>query len=33
LEIQREVQDMAADIDRRDGVSLRLRIGLNSGQV
>ena len=24
---------MAADIDRRDGVSLRLRIGLNSGQV
>ena len=33
LEIQREVQAMAADIDRRDGVSLRLRIGLNSGQV
>jgi adenylate cyclase len=33
LEIQREVQGMAADIDRRDGISLRLRIGLNSGQV
>jgi hypothetical protein len=24
---------LAADIDRRDGVELRLRIGLNSGQV
>jgi class 3 adenylate cyclase len=33
LEIQREVQAMAADVDRRDGVSLRLRVGLNSGQV
>src|SRR5262245_28385240 len=33
LEIQREVQAMAADIDRRDGVSLGLRVGLNSGQV
>jgi hypothetical protein len=33
LEIQKEVQGLAADIDRRDGVELRLRIGLNSGQV
>jgi len=33
LEIQMEVQGLAADIDRRDGVELRLRIGLNSGQV
>ena len=33
LEIQTEVQGLAADIDRRDGVELRLRIGLNSGQV
>jgi adenylate cyclase len=24
---------MAAEIDRQDGVSLRLRVGLNSGQV
>jgi hypothetical protein len=29
LEIQKEVQGLAADIDRRDGVELRLRIGLN----
>jgi class 3 adenylate cyclase len=33
LEIQREAQGMAGEIDRRDGVSLRLRVGLNSGQV
>ena len=33
LEIQREVHGMAAAIDRQDGVSLRVRVGLNSGQV
>jgi class 3 adenylate cyclase len=33
LEIQRAVQGMAAEIDRQDGVSLRVRVGLNSGQV
>ncbi|HTI75117.1 MAG TPA: AAA family ATPase, partial [Mycobacterium sp.] len=33
LEIQREVEGLAVDIERRDGVSLQLRIGLNSGQV
>ena len=33
LEIQRAVQGMAAEIERQDGVSLLLRVGLNSGQV
>jgi class 3 adenylate cyclase len=33
LEIQREVQGMAAEIGQQDGVSLRIRVGLNSGQV
>jgi class 3 adenylate cyclase len=33
LEIQREVEGLAAEIERRDGVDLRLRVGLNSGQV
>ncbi|BBX15870.1 cyclase [Mycolicibacterium duvalii] len=33
LEVQREVAALAADVERRDGVSLRLRVGLNSGQV
>ena len=28
-----QVQDLAAEVDRRDGVELRLRVGLNSGQV
>jgi len=33
LGIQEEVTRMAAEVDRRDGVDLRLRVGLNSGQV
>ena len=33
LEIQNASQDLAAEVDRRDGVELRLRVGLNSGQV
>jgi adenylate cyclase len=33
LDIQNETQDFAAEVDRRDGVALQLRIGLNSGQV
>ncbi|KZS61953.1 AAA family ATPase [Mycobacterium pseudokansasii] len=31
--IQREIQPLAGDIERDDGVALRLRVGLNSGQV
>ena len=33
LEIQMASQDLAAEVDRRDGIELRLRVGLNSGQV
>ena len=33
LDIQREASAMAIDIDHDDGLSLRLRVGLNSGQV
>jgi adenylate cyclase len=33
LGIQAEMQRLAAAVDRSDGVALRLRIGLNSGQV
>ena len=33
LGIQDEVTRLAAEVDRRDGVELRLRVGLNSGQV
>jgi class 3 adenylate cyclase len=33
LGIQDEVTRLAADVDRRDGIALRLRVGLNSGQV
>ncbi len=33
LAIQDEAHRMAADIQRRDGVSLQLRVGLNSGRV
>src|SRR6476659_4410482 len=33
LEIQREADTVASEVRRRDGVELRLRIGLNSGQV
>jgi class 3 adenylate cyclase len=33
LAIQEEAKRLAADVQRRDGVALRLRVGLNSGQV
>ena len=33
LAIQEETNRLAAEVARRDGISLRLRVGLNSGQV
>ncbi|HTQ22059.1 adenylate/guanylate cyclase domain-containing protein, partial [Mycobacterium sp.] len=33
LAIQQEADRLAAEVQRRDGVALRLRVGLNSGQV
>jgi adenylate cyclase len=33
LDIQKEAQELAADVQRRDGIDLRLRVGLNSGEV
>jgi class 3 adenylate cyclase len=33
LDVQRETERLAAEIQRRDGVALQLRVGLNSGQV
>ena len=33
LAIQEEADRLAADVQRRDGVALRLRVGLNSGRV
>jgi class 3 adenylate cyclase len=33
LDIQKETERLAAEVERRDGIALRLRIGLNSGQV
>ncbi len=33
LGIQEEVKRLAAEVERRDGLDLRLRVGLNSGQV
>jgi class 3 adenylate cyclase len=33
LDIQGEADRLGADVEGRDGVVLRLRIGLNSGQV
>lgn len=33
LDIHRETERLAADVERRDGVALRLRVGLNSGRV
>jgi adenylate cyclase len=33
LDIQREAERLAAEIQRRDGIALRLRVGLNSGEV
>ncbi|OBI42311.1 adenylate/guanylate cyclase domain-containing protein [Mycobacterium sp. E796] len=33
LGIQEETTRLAAEVDKRDGIELRLRVGLNSGQV
>ena len=33
LAIQEEANRLAAEVARRDGVALRLRVGLNSGRV
>ena len=33
MDIQQEVEGLAVEVNRRDGVMLELRIGLNSGQV
>jgi class 3 adenylate cyclase len=33
LQIQNQTQGLASEVDSRDGVDLRLRIGLNSGEV
>jgi class 3 adenylate cyclase len=33
LDIQTEAGHLAAEVQRRDGISLRLRVGLNSGRV
>jgi adenylate cyclase len=33
LDIQQETQRLAAEIERRDGIALQLRVGMNSGQV
>ena len=33
LAVQEEANRLAAEVQRRDGVDLRLRVGLNSGQV
>ena len=33
LAIQQEADGLAAEVQRRDGVSLQLRVGLNSGRV
>ncbi|MGA9676565.1 MAG: adenylate/guanylate cyclase domain-containing protein, partial [Mycobacterium sp.] len=33
LAIQQEANQLAAEVQRRDGVALRLRVGLNSGRV
>ena len=33
LGIQEEVTRLASEVERRDGVDLQLRVGLNSGQV
>ncbi len=33
LDVQREAGRLAADVERRDGMALQVRVGLNSGQV
>ena len=31
--LQRETQRLAEEVQRRDGIDLQMRVGLNSGQV
>jgi adenylate cyclase len=33
LDLQKGTQDLAADVQRRDGVALQLRVGLTSGEL
>jgi class 3 adenylate cyclase len=33
LDVQKEAARLASDVERRDGVALQVRVGLNSGQV
>ena len=33
LDLQREIQRLADEVQRRDGIDLQMRVGLNSGQV
>jgi hypothetical protein len=33
LDIQRDAQNLAIEAERRDGITLQLRVGLNSGEV
>ncbi len=33
LDVQREAGRLSAEVERRDGITLQLRLGLNSGQV
>ncbi len=33
VDIQKEAERLAAEVNRRDGITLELRVGLNSGQV
>jgi adenylate cyclase len=33
LDVQREAQRLSAEVERRDGIALQLRVGVNSGQV
>jgi class 3 adenylate cyclase len=33
LDLQREIQRLAGEVQRRDGIDLQMRVGLNSGQV
>jgi adenylate cyclase len=33
LDIQKETERLAAQVDRREGITLQVRVGLNSGQV
>ena len=33
LDVQKQVRDLAVDVQQRDGIDLALRVGLNSGEV